>query len=120
MNRKGFFKTIFGGFVAASTAPSLIKAEDTPQPPQYLSVNKEILRIDSNGNFGLGTSCPNIPPTVSSIIFQVGERQMKMGGDEDGNFKISWLDVKENEFSTNIVIHQPKDDPWKKNFTAIR
>jgi hypothetical protein len=120
MNRKGFFKTIFGGFVAASSAPFLIKAEETPQPPQYLSVNKEILKINSDGNLGLGTSCPNIPLMVSSIIFQVGERQMKMGGDEDGNFKISWLDVKENESPINIVIHQPKDDPWKKNFTAIR
>jgi hypothetical protein len=120
MNRKGFFKTVFGGFVAASAAPFLIKAEETPQPPQYLSVNKEILKIDSDGNLGLGTSCPAQQLVVSSLVFQIGERKMLMAGDEDGNFKISWLDVKENESPTNIVIHQPKDDPWKKNFTVIR
>jgi hypothetical protein len=45
---------------------------------------------------------------------------MRMGGDEKGDFEIKWLDVKENESSANIVIHQPKDDPWKKNFTVIR
>jgi len=120
MNRKGFFKTVFGGFVAASAAPFLIKAEETSQPPQYLSVNKEILKIDSDGNLGLGTSYPAQQLVVSSLIFQIGERKMLMAGDEDGNFKISWLDVKENESPTSIVIHQPKDDPWKKNFTAIR
>ena len=120
MDRKGFFKTLFGGFVAASSAPFLIKAEETPQPPQYLSVNKEILKINSDGNLGLGTSCPAQQLVVSSLVFQIGGRKMLMAGDEDGNFKISWLDVKENESSANIIIHQPKDDPWKKNFTAIR
>ena len=34
MDRKGFFKTIFGGFVAASTAPPLLKAEESPQSPK--------------------------------------------------------------------------------------
>ena len=120
MDRKGFFKTLFGGFVAASTIPSLVKAEETHQPPKDLSLSREVLRIDTDGSLGLGTSCPNIPLVVSSIVFQVGERQMRMGGDENGNFKINWLDVKGNESSANIVIHQPKDDPWKKNFTAIR
>ena len=43
--RKGFFKSIFGGLVAASTVPSLVKSEEATQPPQFLSVNKEILRI---------------------------------------------------------------------------
>ena len=114
--RKGFFKSIFGGVLTAVAAPSLLKAEEKPQT----KVESYPLTLDANANLGLGTSCPNTPLVVSGIIFQVGERQMKMGGDEDGNFKISWLDVKENESSTNIVIHQPKDDLWKKNFTAIR
>jgi hypothetical protein len=116
MNRKGFFKTIFGGILAATAAPTLLKSEEKSQPIQ----ESYPLELNDKGNIGLGTSCPNTPLVVSGIIFQVGERQMKMGGDEDGNFKISWLDVKENESPTSIVIHQPKDDPWKKNFTAIR
>ena len=128
MNRKGFFKTLFGGFVAASTIPSLVKAEEAPQPPQFLSVNKEILRIDGHGNLGiggsgnvgLGTSMPMNKLHVQGIIFHVNDRMLEMAGNEKGDFQIKWLDVKENESSANIVIHQPKDDPWKKNFTVIR
>jgi hypothetical protein len=116
MNRKGFFKTLFGGFLAATAAPSLLKSEEKPQPIQEFHP----LKLNADGNIGLGTSCPKIPLVVSSIVFQVGERQMRMGGDEKGDFEIKWLDVKENESSANIVIHQPKDDPWKKNFTVIR
>lgn len=128
MDRKGFFKTLFGGFVAASTIPSLVKAEEAPQPPQFLSVNKEILRIDGHGNLGiggsgnvgLGTSMPMNKLHVQGIIFHVNDRMLEMAGNEKGDFQIKWLDVKENESSANIVIHQPKDDPWKKNFTVIR
>jgi len=56
MDRKGFFKTLFGGFVAASAAPSLIKAEETPQPPKDLSLSREVLRIDEHGHLGIGGS----------------------------------------------------------------
>jgi hypothetical protein len=57
---------------------------------------------------------------VQGIIFHVNDRMLEMAGNEKGDFQIKWLDVKENESSANIVIHQPKDDPWKKNFTVIR
>jgi hypothetical protein len=128
MDRKGFFKTLFGGFVAASAAPSLIKAEETPQPPQYLSVNKEILKIDSDGNLGiggssnigLGTSTPRTKLHVEGIVFHVNDRMLEMAGDENGDFKIRWLDPKENETVNTIVIHKPKDDPWKRDFVTIR
>jgi hypothetical protein len=127
MDRKGFFKTLFGGFVAASAAPSLIKAEETPQPPQYLSVNKEILKIDSDGNFGiggssnigLGTSTPRNKLHVEGIVFHVNDRMLEMAGDENGDFKIHWLDTKENEFASSVIIKKPKDDLWKTNSIAI-
>jgi hypothetical protein len=127
MDRKSFFKTLFGGFVAASTVPSLIKAEETPQPPQYLSVNKEILKIDSDGNLGiggssnigLGTSTPRNKLHVEGIVFHVNDRMLEMAGDENGDFKIRWLDPKENETVNTIVIHKPKDDPWKREFVKI-
>ena len=127
MDRKSFFKTLFGGFVAASTVPSLIKAEETPQPPQYLSVNKEILKIDSDGNLGiggssnigLGTSTPRNKLHVGGIVFHVNDRMLEMAGDENGDFKIRWLDPKENETVNTIVIHKPKDDPWKREFVKI-
>lgn len=121
MNRKGFFKTIFGGFVAASTIPSLAKAEETAQPPQFLSVNKEILRIDGHGNLGiggsgnvgLGTSMPMNKLHVQGIIFHVNDRMLEMAGNEKGDFEIKWLDVKENESNTTITISKPNVDPWK-------
>ena len=121
MNRKGFFKTVFGGFVAASAAPFLIKAEETPQPPQFLSVNKEILRIDGHGNLGiggsdnvgLGTSMPMNKLHVQGIIFHVNDRMLEMAGNEKGDFEIKWLDVKENESNTTITISKPNVDPWK-------
>ena len=127
MDRKGFFKTLFGGFVAASAAPSLIKAEETPQPPQYLSVNKEILKIDSDGNLGiggssnigLGTSTPRNKLHVEGIVFHVNDRMLEMAGDENGDFKIHWLDTKENEFASSVIIKKPKDDLWKTNSIAI-
>jgi len=127
MDRKGFFKTLFGGFVAASAAPSLIKAEETPQPPKDLSLSREVLRIDSSGNvgiggssnIGLGTHSPQSKLHVQGIIFHVNDRMLEMAGDENGDFKINWLDKKENESASSIIIHKPKDDPWKTNSIAI-
>lgn len=121
MDRKGFFKTLFGGFAAASAAPFLIKAEESPQPPEDLSLGKEVLRVDECGNVGiggsgyvgLGTNTPKHPLHVSSIIFHCNNRRLQMGEDENGDFKIHWLDVKENESNVSIVIQQPKVDPWK-------
>ena len=128
MNRKGFFKTLFGGFVAASTVPSLVKAEETPQPPKDLSLGREVLRIDEDGNFGiggsgnvtLGTSTPRTKLHVEGIIFHVNDRMLEMAGDENGDFKIKWLNPKENETVNTIVIQKPKDDPWKREFITIR
>lgn len=31
MNRKGFFKAIFGGFLAATAAPTVLKAQEESQ-----------------------------------------------------------------------------------------
>ncbi len=109
MDRKGFFKTIFGGVLTAVAAPSLLKAEEKPQT----KAESYPLTLDANANLGLGTSCPNIPLVVPSLIFQVGERQLQMAGNENGDFKISWLDVKENESNTSIVISKPTTDPFK-------
>ena len=128
MNRKGFFKTLFGGFVAASAAPTLIKAEEAPQPSKDLSLSREALRIDEHGNFGiggsgcvgLGTSTPRTKLHVEGIVFHVNDRMLEMAGDENGDFKINWLDPKENESASSITIHKPKDDPWKRDFMTIR
>lgn len=127
MNRKGFFKTLFGGFVAASAAPSLAKAEDNPQPPKDLSLSREVLRIDTSGNVGIGGSDriglgnpnPDNKLHVEGIIFHVNNRRLEMSGDENGDFKIQWLDVKENETSCSIRIEKPKDDPWKINLQQM-
>ena len=126
--RKGFFKSIFGGIVTAAAAPSLIKAEETPQPPKDLSLSREVLRIDANGNvgiggssnIGLGTNTPRTKLHVEGIVFHVNDRMLEMAGDENGDFKIKWLNPKENETANTIVIHKPKDDPWKRDFTTIR
>ena len=45
---------------------------------------------------------------------------LEMAGDENGDFKINWLDPKENESASSIIIQKPKDDPWKRNFMTIR
>jgi hypothetical protein len=127
MDRKGFFKTLFGGFVAASTVPSLVKAEDNPQTSKDLSLSREVLRIDSSGNvgiggssnIGLGTSTPRTKLHVEGIVFHVNDRMLEMAGDENGDFKIKWLNPKENETPNTIVIHKPKDDPWKMNLKRI-
>lgn len=78
--RKGFFKSIFGGFVAAAATPSLVKAEDNPQPPKDLSLSKEALRIDTNGNIGLGTNTPKQVLHVSGIVFHINDRRLEMSG----------------------------------------
>ena len=129
MDRKGFFKTLFGGFAAASVAPLLIKAEENAQPPEDLSLGREVLRVDERGSvgigggsgyLGLGNNTPNHPLHVSSIIFHINNRRLEMSGDENGDFKIQWLDIKQNETSCSIVMQQPKDDPWKTNLSQIR
>ena len=129
MNRKGFFKTILGGFIAAPIAPLLIKAEENTQPLEDLSLGKEVLRVDERGSvgigggsgyLGLGTNTPNHPLHVSSVIFHINNRRLEMSGDENGDFKIQWLDVKENETSCSIRMEKPKDDPWKTNLSQIR
>ncbi len=76
--RKGFFKSIFGGVLTAVAVPSLLKAEEKSQT----KVESYPLAVNTNGNVGLGTSCPNIPLVVSSLVFQVGERQLLMAGDK--------------------------------------
>ena len=122
LTRKGFFKALFGGFAAAPIAPLLIKAEENPKSQEDLSLGKEVLRVDERGSvgigggsgyLGLGTNTPNHPLHVSSIIFHINNRKLEMSGDENGDFKIQWLDVKENETSCSIAIQQPKVDPWK-------
>lgn len=128
MNRKGFFKTLFGGFVAAAATPSLIKAEENPQPPKDLSLSREVLRIDTSGNVGIGGSDriglgnpnPDNKLHVEGIIFHVNNRRLEMSGDENGDFKIQWLDVKENETSCSIRIEKPKPDPFKIIYNDIR
>ena len=120
MNRKGFFKTLFGGFVAASTMPSLVKAEDNPQPPKDLSLSREVLKIDTNDNIGLGTNMPTNKLHVEGIIFHINNRRLEMSGDENGDFKIQWLDVKENETNCSIRMEKPKVDPWKTSLNQIR
>jgi len=128
ITRKGFFKTILGGFAAAPIAPLLIKAEENSQKPEDLSLGKEVLRVDERGSvgigggsgyLGLGTNTPNHPLHVSSIIFHINNRRLEMSGDENGDFKIQWLDVKENETSCSIKMEKPKDDPWKMNLKQI-
>jgi len=110
--RKGFFKSILGGVLTAVAAPSLLKAEEKPQT----KVESYPLAVNTNGNVGLGTSCPNIPLVVSGLIFQVGERQLQMAGNEQGDFQIKWLDVKEKESAPILTIHQPTIDPFKTQF----
>jgi hypothetical protein len=129
MNRKDFFKTLFGGFVAASTTPSLAKSEENPQPPKDLALGREVLRVDERGSvgigggsgyLGLGTNTPTQALHVSGIIFHINDRKLEMSGDENGNFKIKWLDVKKDECNPAIIIEQPKVDPWKTSLNQIR
>jgi len=108
MNRKGFFKTLFGGFIAASTVPSLVKAEDNPQPPKDLSLSGEALRIDTSGDIRLGTNTPKQVLHVSGIVFHINDRRLEMSGTENGDFKIKWLDVKNDESHPCIVVSKPQ------------
>jgi hypothetical protein len=118
--RKGFFKSIFGGFVAAAATPSLIKAEENIQPSKDFSLNNGNLGIGGSDNVGLGTSTPRTKLHVEGIVFHINDRMLEMAGDENGDFKIKWLNPKENETVNTIVIQKPKDDPWKREFITIR
>jgi len=113
MDRKGFFKTIFGGFVAASTAPSLVKAEENIQPSKDFSLNNGNLGIGGSDHVGLGTSMPITKLHVHGIIFHVNDRTLEMSGNEKGDFEVKWLDVKENESNATIIISKPTTDPFK-------
>ncbi len=114
--RKGFFKSIFGGFVAAAATPSLIKAEENIQPSKDFSLNNGNLGIGGSDNVGLGTSMPITKLHVHGIIFHVHDRTLEMSGNEKGDFEVKWLDVKENESSACITIKKPTIDPFKTHF----
>jgi len=114
--RKGFFKSIFGGFVAAAATPSLIKAEENIQPSKDFSLNNGNLGIGGSDNVGLGTSMPITKLHVHGIIFHVNDRTLEMSGNEKGDFEVKWLDVKENETDTRIMISKPTIDPFKTQF----
>ncbi len=114
--RKGFFKSIFGGFVAAAATPSLIKAEENIQPSKDFSLNNGNLGIGGSDNVGLGTSMPITKLHVHGIIFHVNDRTLEMSGNEKGDFEVKWLEVKENETNTRIIISKPTIDPFKTQF----
>jgi hypothetical protein len=114
--RKGFFKSIFGGFVAAAATPSLIKAEENIQPSKDFSLNNGNLGIGGSDHVGLGTSMPITKLHVHGIIFHVNDRTLEMSGNEKGDFEVKWLDVKENETNTRIMISKPTIDPFKTQF----
>ena len=118
--RKGFFKSIFGSFVAAAATPSLIKAEENIQPPKDFSLNNGNLGIGGSSNVGLGNPNPDNKLHVEGIIFHVNDRRLEMAADENGNFKMRWLDVKENEANVSIVIQKPQPDPFKVICNDIR
>jgi hypothetical protein len=112
MNRKGFFKTIFGGILAATAAPAVLKAQEEPQKKD-LTQSRTPFTLNGDGDIGLGTSYPKTPLVVSGLIFEVGERKMQMSGNEKGDFEIKWLNVKEKEAAPVLTILQPNIDPWK-------
>jgi hypothetical protein len=114
--RKGFFKSIFGGFVAAVATPSLIKAEENIQPSKDFSLNNGNLGIGGSDHVGLGTSMPITKLHVHGIIFHVNDRTLEMSGNEKGDFEVKWLDVKENETNTSVIISKPTIDPFKTQF----
>ena len=118
--RKVFFKSIFGGFIAATATPSLIKAEDISQPSKDFSLNNGNLGIGGSSNVGLGVPNPDNKLHVEGIIFHINDRRLEMAADENGNFKMRWLDVKENEANVSIIIQKPKPDPFKVNYNDIR
>lgn len=118
--RKGFFKSIFGGFVASVATPSLIKAEDNIQSSKDFLLNNGNLGIGGSSNVGLGTNTPTQALHVSSIIFHVNNRRLQMSGDDNGDFRIQWLDVKDDESSATITIQPPKPNPFKVICNDIR
>ena len=117
MNRKGFFKTLFGGFVAASAAPSLVKAKENIQPSKGFSLNNGNLGIGGSDRIGLGTNTPKQVLHVSGIIFHVNDRRLEMSGNENGDFVIKWLDVEDHESSPRIMIEKPRPNPFRKSIT---
>ena len=118
--RKGFFKSIFGSFVAAAATPSLIKAEDISQSSKDFSLKNCNLGIGGSSNVGLGVPNPDNKLHVEGIIFHVNDRRLEMAADENGNFKMRWLDVKENEANVSIVIQKPQPDLFKAICNDIR
>jgi predicted NUDIX family phosphoesterase len=50
---------------------------------------------------------------VHGIIFHVNDRTLEMSGNEKGDFEVKWLEVKENETDTRIMISKPTTDPFK-------
>jgi len=108
--RKGFFQSIFGGLFAAVAIPSSSKAEQNNETVNYNGVSK----------LGTGTAYPDNVLHVSGIIFHVNDRRLQMSGDENGNFKIKWLDVKNNESSPCIMIEKPRPDFFKSIPNDIR
>ena len=118
--RKGFFKSIFGGFVAAVATPSLVKAEEKLQSSKDFSLNNGNLGIGGSDRIGLGNPNPDNKLHVEGIIFHVNDRRLEMAADENGNFKMRWLDVKENEANVSIVIQKPQPDPFKVICNDIR
>jgi len=76
--------------------------------------------VAGSGYLGLGTNTPTQALHVSGIIFHINDRKLEMSGDENGNFKIKWLDVKKDECNPAIIIEQPKVDPWKTSLNQIR
>ena len=115
--RKGFFKSIFGGFVAAAATPSLIKAEENIQPPKDFSLNNNNLGIGGSDRVGLGLNTPMDKLHVEGIIFHVNGRMLEMAGNEKGDFEVKWLDVKENETNTALIVSKPTIDPFKQKFS---
>lgn len=118
--RKGFFKSIFGGFIAAAATPSLIKAEENIQPSKGFSLNNGNLGIGGLSNVGLGLPHPDNKLHVEGIIFHINDRRLEMAADENGNFKMHWLDVKENEANVSIIIQKPQPDLFKAIRNDIR
>jgi hypothetical protein len=113
--RKDFFQSLFGGFIAAVTVPSITKAEQNTSPEAGLAINPngnlgigEIKNYYGSGKLGTGTAYPDNFLHVTGIIFHVGERKLEMSGHENGGFQIKWIDLKDNEYSPHIYIEQPK------------
>lgn len=115
--RKGFFKSIFGGFVAAVATPSLVKAEENIQPSKDFSLNNGNLGIGGSSNVGLGVPNPDNKLHVEGIIFHINDRRLEMSGNENGDFVIKWLDVEDHESSPRIMIEKPRPNPFRKSIT---